>query len=125
MDNIGSEVVDVCSQSLYGIAKVGSAEGCLMDVILEDLIAAKEGFQFMCVRIFIHTYTGGDEVLRLECAISHHREDINDIMSQAVCMVVTILTIVFHLELTSCHLSDAIVDCLTGVDGCLEIGIFK
>lgn len=40
-------------------------------------------------------------------------------------MIVTILTIVFHLELTSSHLSDTIVDCLTGVDGSLEIGVFK
>jgi hypothetical protein len=40
-------------------------------------------------------------------------------------MIVTILTVVFHLKLSSSHLSDTVVDCLTCIDGCLEISVFK
>ena len=125
LDHVGSEVVDVWSQSVNGIAQIASAESCLVDVVLEDFVAAQESFQLVGVGILIHTNACGDEVLGLESTVSYHWEDIYNIVGQAVGMIVTILTIVFHLELTSSHLSDTIVDCLTGVDGSLEIGVFK
>ena len=125
LDHVGSEVVDVWSQSVNGIAQIASAESCLVDVVLEDFVAAQESFQLVGVGILIHTNACGDEVLGLESTVSDHWEDIYNIVGQAVGMIVTILTIVFHLELTSSHLSDTIVDCFTGVDGSLEIGVFK
>lgn len=96
-----------------------------MDIVLEDFVASKEGLQLVSVCIFIHTNAGRYEVFGLEGAICDHGEDVDNIMSKAVCMIVTILTIVLHFELTSCHLSDAVVYGLTCVNCSLEVGVFQ
>ena len=125
LNDISLEVVDVASRSLNWITKISSSKSGLMNMIMEDLIASKQSLKFMSVWVFVHTYTGGDEVFGLECAICNHWEDINDIMCDTVSSIVAILSIIFHLELSSGHLSDTIVDSLTGVDGCFKISVFK
>ena len=101
LDDVSGEVVDVAPVALDGISETAPAIGNLVDMILEDLVAPEEGLQFMGVGIFVHSNRGGDEILGLEGAISHHGENINYIMSQAVGIVVAILSRVVHFELTS------------------------
>ena len=101
LDDVSSEVVDVAPVALDGVSETAPAKGSLVDVILEDLISSEEGLQFMGIGVFVHTDRGGDEVLGFEGAISHHGEDINYIMGEAVGVVVAILSRVVHFELTS------------------------
>ena len=57
---------------MNGIAQIASAESCLVDVVLEDFVAAEESFQLVGVGILIHTNACGDEVLGLESTVSYH-----------------------------------------------------
>lgn len=79
----------------------------------------------MRIGVLVHSYTGWNEVLGLECWICDHGEDIDDIMWEAWSSIISIFSVVVHLELSAWHLGDAIVDCLTSVDGCLEVSILK
>lgn len=125
LNDISLKIVDIASWSLDWVTKVSLSESSLMDVIMENLVVSKEGFEFMSIWVLVHTYTGGDKVFGFECAICNHREDIDDIMCETVSSIVAILSIIFHFKLSSCHLSDTIVDSLTGVDGCFKICVFK
>lgn len=79
----------------------------------------------MGVGVFVHAHGGGDVVLGFEGAVGHHRVDVNYVVGQTVSVVVAIFSVVLHLELTSCHLRDAVVDRLAGVDRCFQVGVFK
>jgi len=125
LDDAGSEVVDVAPETLDGVAQSIFSVGCLVDVILEDLVAAQESFQLVGVGVLVHAHTCGHEVLRLEGTVCDHREHVHNIMGQAVGVVVAVFTVVLHLELASSHLRDAVVHCLTCVYCGFEVCVFK
>ena len=79
----------------------------------------------MALFIFMNTDTWWDEVLRFEGAISHHWENINNIVWQTVGSVVGWLSIEVHFEFTSGHLGDAIVNGFVSVKSGLEVSVFK
>ena len=125
LDDVSSEVVDVGPVALDGIAKSFASVGSLVDGVLEGLVASEEGLKFVSIGIFVHAYAGGDEILGLEGAVGNHIEDVDDIVREAVGMVVAVLTVIVHFELTACHLGDAVVDGLAGVYGGLEVGVLE
>jgi hypothetical protein len=51
--------------------------------------------------VFVHSHTSGDVVLGFKGGVSHHREDVKDIVRQTGSAVVGILTIVVHLKFTA------------------------
>ena len=125
LNYVGSEIGDIITISLKRISEISFTICSLVDVVYEDFVASKEGLKFVGVGIFVHTYAGRDKVFGLEGTISHHRENINYIMRKAMCVVVTIFTVVIHFELSSRHLSYPVVHSLTCVDGRLQVGIFQ
>ena len=125
LDDVDVEVADVASISLDGISETSSSVGSLVDVVLELLISSQEVLQLMASGVLVHSHTAGDVVFGLKGAICDHAEDIDDIVRQAMGTVITALPGVVHLEGTSCHLSDAVVDSFAGVDGSLEVGVLQ
>ncbi len=122
---MSSEVVDVAPESLDGHAEVLPSESGLEDGISEDLIASEEGLELVGVGVLIHSYAGGDEVLGFEGRVCDHGEDVDHIMGEAGGAVVGIFSVVVHFELSTRHLRDAVVDCLAGVDGSLQVCILQ
>lgn len=98
LDEVGSEVVDVRSVAEEGVAEVLGAIGSLVNSILEGFISSEEGLQFMSVCVLVHTNCGGNEVLWFEGRICDHAENVHYVVSKAVSMIVTILSVEFHLE---------------------------
>ena len=125
MDDACTEIIDVAPQSLNGVAQSVLSIGSLVYVVLEDLIATQESLQFMSVGVFVHADAGRDEVFRFEGAVCHHGEDINDVVSEAIGVVVAVLAVVVHFEFAAGHLGYAVVHGLAGVDCGFEVGIVE
>lgn len=118
LDNISCQVGNIAFISVQFAAQTILTEGSQVDGIIEGLISSKMWVKLMTLLIFMHTNTGCNKVLRLECAISHHGEDIDNIMWEAVGSVESRFSIEIHFELTTGHLCNAVVDCFVGVKGC-------
>jgi hypothetical protein len=119
------EVADVASISLNRVSETSSSVCGLIDTILELLITSQEVFQLMASGVLVHAHTAGDVVFGFEGTVSDHTEDIDDIVREAMGTVVAALSGVVHLEGTTRHLGDSVVDSFAGVDGCLEIGVLQ
>lgn len=79
----------------------------------------------MASGVFVHAHTGRYEIFGFKGAVCDHAENIDDVVGQAVSAVVTALSGVVHIESSSGHLGDSVVDGFAGVDGGLQVGIFK
>ena len=119
------KVVYIASVSLKRISEISFTICSLVDIVNKHLVATEESLELVGVSIFVHTYTGGNKIFGFESTVCHHGEHINYIMRKAVSIIVAVFTVIFHLELPSCHLGYAVVHSLTCVDGSLQVSVFQ
>lgn len=81
------------------------------------------GGEFMGVIVFIDPDIGSHDGSWFDCAVGHHLENIHYVMGETVSFEECSFLIIFHVEFSSTHLYDTVVDCFICVDYCLEIGI--
>ena len=73
--------------------------------------------QKMSLFIFVSADSAGNNVSRLEGAISHHGEDINDIMGKTVYAEKSSFTAIIGCEISASHLHNAVVYSFVSADG--------
>lgn len=94
-------------------------------MIVESKISSSLGIKSESFLVFVSADSACNYVSGLECTISEHRENINDIMRETVDSIESAFIIIFDIECAACHLSDTVVDSLICVNSCFEESMFK
>lgn len=117
----GGEVSNVVLKSSEGHTEASESEGSSEEDVIELLASVDDILDVVRVLVLVLSDVGSDNRSGLESAVSHHSEDVNGIMRQAVSLPVNVLLVVIHSEISSRHLNHSVVDGLVGVeDGLVE-----
>lgn len=115
LNYIWSKVRDISSITEKFITKTIFAKSSLINIIIKGDISAEVAVELVTFLIFMYTDAGCYKIFRLECAICHHWEYIDNVMRQAISSEKSCLSVEIHLKLTTGHLSDTIVYCLVSI----------
>ena len=125
LDDVSSQVSDVALVAVKFVSKAWLTEGGSVDGVVEGLISTQMSIKLVALFVFINTDWGGNEVFRFEGAVSHHWENIDNIVRKTVGSVESRLSVEIHFELTSWHLSNTIVDSFVGVKSCFKVSVLQ
>lgn len=89
-------------------------------MIVKFKISSSLSIKSMSLFVFISADSAGDDVSGLKCAISEHRENIDDIMRKTVDSIKSAFIIIFEIEGAASHLSNTIINSLICVNSCFK-----
>lgn len=123
LEDVAGEISDVTLKSLEGETESLESVGGSEDGVVEVLTGLQELVEFVGVLVLGLSDLGGDDGSWLESAIGDHGENVNDVVGEGGSVEVGLFLVVLHLEVSSGHLDDTVVDGFVGVEDGLQIGV--
>mmetsp|Transcript_24358 Transcript_24358/g.21510 ORF Transcript_24358/g.21510 Transcript_24358/m.21510 type:complete len:246 (-) Transcript_24358:115-852(-) len=125
LEDVGVEVANVVLQSVDGHTETLDTESGLQQVVRNFLTSGEVFSQFVGPLGLVHSDISRSSRSWFKSAISHHVEDINDIVLEAMSLEVSTFLIIIHFEVTTRHLDHTVVDGFVGVKEGLVISVLN
>jgi hypothetical protein len=106
-----------------GVSETVVAISSLEEGVVNQVTSLQIRFELMGIVHFVHSDVGSNDRSGLKSAVSHHVEDINNIVGKAVGLEVGVFLIIVHFEFTTGHLNHTVVDGFISVQDGFIVGL--
>ena len=98
-------------------------ESSLEEGVIDQVTSLQVRFKFVLIVHLVHGDVGSNDGSRFKGAVSHHVEDINNIVGKAVSLEVGVFLIIVHFEFTAGHLNHTVVNGFISVQDGFIVGL--
>lgn len=123
LEDVAGEISDVALKSLEGETESLESVGGSEDGVVEVLTGLQELVELVGILVLGLSDLGGDDGSWLESAIGDHGENVDDVVGEGGSVEVGLFLVVLHLEVSSGHLDDTVVDGFVGVEDGFQVGV--
>lgn len=95
----------------------------LEEGIVDQVTSLQISFKFVLEMHLVHGDVSSNDGSGFKSAVSHHVEDIDDVVLEAVSLEVGVFVIIVHFELTTRHLNHTVVDGFISVQDGFIVGL--
>lgn len=98
-------------------------ESSLEEGVIDQVTSLQISFKFVLIVHLVHSDVSSNDGSGFKSAVSHHVEDINNVVLKAVSLEVGVFLIIVHFEFTAGHLNHTVVDGFISVQDGFIVGL--